>query len=297
MCVCYQPFNKTCSWFLHIYVCKYIYIQIFKYVSKFIYVSCFFYILNISFIYIKISTFYLQDSNFLLVFLPSLAHPTQHVFNTSVVMCTCCGTHLFDSCTVFSRGFHSMKKHPPLFTKVPLYKVQSFLFYKYHTQKHHLFHKKFCCAVFAHINTEPSHLCKFQSFCFTSKCKWIPTVCVTNHLVRHISKNKTIYLYIYIFQHSNWRTTVLSFSVCTFLSPHNTHFFMQNTCICTCCGTTLFHKGSFFSRQFHGIEEKHCLQRLLPKYRLCFRNHTLFWRKGKTTSKRTKQTKNERYRT
>lgn len=41
MCVCYQPFNKTCSWFLHIYVCKYIYIQIFKYVSKFIYVSSF----------------------------------------------------------------------------------------------------------------------------------------------------------------------------------------------------------------------------------------------------------------
>ena len=50
-------------------------------------------------------------------------------------------------------------------------------------------------------------------------------MCVTNHLVRHISKNKTLYVYKYIFQHSNWRTTVLSFSVCTFLSPHNTHFF------------------------------------------------------------------------
>ena len=91
-----------------------------------IYLCIFFYILNISFIYIKISTFYLQDSNFLLVFLPSLAHPTQHFFNTSVVMCTCCGTHLFDSCTAFSRVFHSMKKHPPLFTKVPLYNFHRF---------------------------------------------------------------------------------------------------------------------------------------------------------------------------
>ena len=62
------------------------YIQIFKYVSKIIYVSCLFNILNISFIYIKISTFYLQDSNFLLVFyLPWL---TQHsIFSTQVLSC------------------------------------------------------------------------------------------------------------------------------------------------------------------------------------------------------------------
>ena len=107
----------------------YVYTFIYRYFNMYpnLYMYFFFFLMfNISFIYIKISTFYLQDSNFLLVFLPSLAHPTQHLFNTSVVMCTCCGTHLFDSCTIFSRGFHSMKKHPPLFTKVPLYNFQRF---------------------------------------------------------------------------------------------------------------------------------------------------------------------------
>ena len=133
----------------------------------------FFDILNISFIYIKISTFYLQDSNFLLVFLPSLAHPTQQFFNTSVVMCTCCGTHLFDSCTVFSRGFHSMKNTHHCLQRFlsTISKGSKFPFLQISYSETPPFSQKFCCAVFAHINTEPSHLCKFQSFCFTSKCK------------------------------------------------------------------------------------------------------------------------------
>ena len=262
----------------------------------------FFEMLNISFIYIKISTFYLQDSNFSWSFyLPWL---TQHsIFSTQVLSCAHAVEPTFltavqsfqGGSTAWKNTHHCLQRFLSTISK-----GSKFPFLQISYSGTPPFSQKFCCAVFAHINTEPSHLCKFQSFCFASKCKWIPTVCVTNHLVRHISKKQnTIYLYIYLY--FNIPTGGQQFFPSVFVPsfPHTTHIFLCKTLvvICTCCGTTLFHKGSFFSRQFHGIEEKHCLQRLLPKYRLCFRNHTLFWRKGKTTSKRTKQTKNERYRT
>ena len=304
VCVCYQPFNKTWSWFLHIYVCKYIYIQIFKYVSKFIYVSCLFW-------YFKYILYLHQNFNILFARQQFFAGLSTFLGspNTAVFQHKCCHVHMlwnppFWQLYSLFKGVPQHEKTPTIAYKgssLQFPKIQSFLFLQISYSETPPFSQKFCCAVFAHINTEPSHLCKFQSFCFTSKCKWIPTVCVTNHLVRHISKNKALYIFIFIYIYFNIPTGGQQFFPSVFVPsfPHTTHIFLCKTLvvICACCGTTLFHKGSFFSRQFHGIEEKHCLQRLLPKYRLCFRNHTLFWRKGKTTSKRTKQTKNERYRT
>ena len=52
------------------------------------------------------------------------------------------------------------------------------------------------------------------------------SVCCQSFSKTYFEKTKHyIYIKIFRFQHSNWRTRVLSFSVCTFLSPHNTHFF------------------------------------------------------------------------
>ena len=113
--------------FTYIYICM----QIHVYTDISICIQI--YLCILSFLYFKYIFYLHQNFNILFArqqffagLLPSLAHPAQHFFNTSVVMCTCCGTHLFDSCTIFSRGFHSMKKHPPLFTKVPLYNFQRF---------------------------------------------------------------------------------------------------------------------------------------------------------------------------
>ena len=106
---------------------------------------------------------------------------TQHnIFcNTSVVMCTCCGTHLFDSCTVFSRGVPKHEKTPAVVYKgssLHFPKVQYFLFYKYHTQvsavlqEHHLFHKSSAVLSLRALTQNPRiSAVKFQFF--SSKCK------------------------------------------------------------------------------------------------------------------------------
>lgn len=161
-------------------------------------------------------------------------------------MCTCCGTHLFDSCSVFSMGFQSMEKHPPLFTKVPLYIFQRFKvsFLQISCSGTPPFSRKFCCAIFAHINTEPSHLCKFQSFFYIKMQMTSHSVCYQSFSKTYFEKQNTIYIYVCIFQHSNWRTTVLSFSVCTFLSPHNTFFSCKTLVVI--CTTHLFTKAPSF---------------------------------------------------
>ena len=106
-----------------------------------------------------ISTFYLQDSNFCAGFLPSLAHPTQHFFNTSVVMCTCCGTQrTFSQLCIHFKGVPKHEKTPTIVYKgssLHFSKGSNFLFFliSYPSIGCALatptFLQKFCCAVFA----------------------------------------------------------------------------------------------------------------------------------------------------
>ena len=71
-------------------------------------------------------------------------------------------------------------------------------------------------------------------------------MCVTNHSEKTFLEKQSI-VYIYMLQYSDWRTTALSFSVCTFLSPPNTFFSCKTfVVICTYCGTLFFTKAPSF---------------------------------------------------
>ena len=91
VCVCVRGTNHSIKHLLKYNYIYNIYLNIYKPTWKFQHFNC-----RIAF--------------FLLVFLSSYPHPTQHFFNTSVVMCTCGGTHLFHNCTFFSRGFYKHEK-------------------------------------------------------------------------------------------------------------------------------------------------------------------------------------------
>ena len=96
----------------------------------------------------------------------------------------------------------------------------------------------------------------------------------------------TLYIDMYtvcicIFQYSKWRKTVLPFSVCTFLSPPITHFFMQNTCCHLYMGTTLFHKGPPPQRSSIALKTN-IFTKVAPQVSAVLQEpHLFFVRKGK----------------
>ena len=105
----------------------------------------------------------------------------------------------------------------------------------------------------------------------------------------------TLYIDMYtvcicIFQYSKWRKTVLPFSVCTFLSPPNTHFFMQNTCCHLYMGTTLFHKGPPPQRSSIALKTN-IFTKVAPQVSAVFQEPHLFLSGKEKTKKTTKQTK------
>ena len=126
MCVCYQPFNKTCSWFLHIYVCKYIYIQIFKYVSKFIYVSCLFW-------YFKYILYLHQNFNILFARQQFFAGLSSFLGspNTAVFQHKCCHVHMLWNPPFWQ--LYSLFKGVPQHEKTPtiVYKGSSLDFQRF----------------------------------------------------------------------------------------------------------------------------------------------------------------------
>ena len=122
------------------------------------------------YIYIFISTCKFQHVNcrtaavFLLVFLPPFPHPTQHFFATQALSCAhAVEPTFFTIVHSFQGGSIALKKHTPLFTKVPVYNLQRFIFSFLQISYPSIgcasgtppFSQRFCCAVFSHINTEP----------------------------------------------------------------------------------------------------------------------------------------------
>ena len=89
---------------------------------------------------------------------------TAFLFNTSVVMCTCCGTNLFHNCIFFFKDSMALKKHTPLFTKVPVYILSRFKF-SFLTNIIH----SIGCAAFSHINTEPPSISAKFTHSFLTK--------------------------------------------------------------------------------------------------------------------------------
>ena len=113
----------------------------------------------------------------------------------------------------------------------------------------------------------------------------LPTI--ESNIFRQTKHTHTLYIDMYtvcicIFQYSKWRKTVLPFSVCTFLSPPNTHFFMRNTCCHLYMGTTLFHKGPPPPQRSSIALKTNIFTKVAPQVSAVFQEpHLFFVRKGK----------------
>ena len=161
----------------------------------------------------------------------------------------------FSQLYILFKGVLSMKKHTPLFTKVP------FLQISYQSiscaSGTRPFSQRFCCAFFSHINTKPEHLCKFRFFYIKMPMN-SQGLCYQPLSQTYWDKQKIIYINICIciFQFSKWRKTVLPFSVCTFLSPPNTHVFHAKHLLSSVHGDHPFFTKAP-PKEFHSIKDRH----------------------------------------
>ena len=154
-------------------------------------------------------------------------------------------------------------------------------------QEHHLFHKGSAVLSFHTLTQNHSISANFKLSLHQSANEFPGSVLPTieSNIFRQTKHTHTLYIDMYtvcicIFQYSKWRKTVLPFSVCTFLSPPNTHFFMQNTCCHLYMGTTLFHKGPP-PKEFHSIKDKHFYKGCSPSIGCVSGTAPFFVRKGK----------------
>ena len=149
-------------------------------------------------------------------------------------MCTCCGTHLFPNIVYsFSRGFHSIKKTHAIVHKGSCLHVVKVHISFFTNIIHSIgcasgtppFSQRFCCAAFSHINTEPHSISAKFTHSFLTKLQMNSQGMCCQSFNKTFFWKTNHYIFINIMlQYSDWRTAVLSFSVCTFLSPPNTHF-------------------------------------------------------------------------
>ena len=118
-------------------------------------------------------------------------------------------------------------------------------------QEHHLFHKGSAVLPFHTLTQNPLGISAKFTHSFLTKLHMNSQgmCCQSFNKTFFFEKQNIVNIFINIMlQYSDWRTAVLSFSVCTFLSPPNTHFLHAKYffVICTCCGNPFFTKATSF---------------------------------------------------